>query len=157
MPASMKAWTEPGMCRWCGLGIITKGQRDKRRTWHPECVKIYRIACFSNDQRAAVWERDRGLCARCGTQTIKNVLIRGFGNTADRAVDLAKVPYHYLPPTGHLWQVDHIRPLLDANGDMEFYLLANLQTLCTKCHVAKGVEDNRRRKTASDNQLLLNA
>lgn len=66
-----------------------------------------------------------------------------------------KMPYHHVGPMGHLWQADHIRPLLDANGDIEFYLLANLQTLCTPCHVAKGVEDNRRRKAAADAQLEL--
>lgn len=47
---------------------------------------------------------------------------------------------------GRLWQADHIRPLLEANGDISYFLLANLQTLCHECHIAKGKEDNRRRK-----------
>lgn len=54
--------------------------------------------------------------------------------------------YHLQRGMGQLWQADHIRPLIEANGDLSFYLLANLQTLCTKCHLAKGAEDRQRRK-----------
>jgi 5-methylcytosine-specific restriction endonuclease McrA len=35
------------------------------------------------------------------------------------------------------WQADHIRPLYKSNGELEFFKLSNLQTLCTACHKAK--------------------
>lgn len=35
-----------------------------------------------------------------------------------------------------------------ANGDISFWMLGNIQTLCTKCHIAKGKEDNARRRLA---------
>lgn len=159
LPESMRRKQPKGQCRWCDTPILKPdGSVNTYRGWHPDCVTLYRIAAFSNDQRRAVWERDRGLCARCGTQTIRNVVIRGFGNTGDRVVDLAKVPYHYLPPTGHLWQADHIRPLVEANGDLAYYAVANLQTLCTKCHLEKGANDRKRRKLeaskAQDGELF---
>lgn len=141
MPPSMKAWTEPGMCRWCGLGIVTSGQRDKRRTWHPECVKIYRIACFSNDQRAAVWERDHGVCARCETNTVVEVSLRW----SNRKIDPTKMPYHLVGPMGHLWQADHIRPLLEANADMEILPVGQSPNALHEVSRRKG----RRRQPAS--------
>jgi hypothetical protein len=46
--------------------------------------------------------------------------------------------------SGSAWQHDHIRPLIEANGDLTFWQLDNIQTLCTACHVAKTADDNRR-------------
>lgn len=56
---------------------------------------------------------------------------------------------------GNLWQHDHIRPLVEANGDISFWHLDNIQTLCTACHVAKGKEDSRRRKAQRSQQEFL--
>lgn len=146
MPLSMLRHQPKGQCRWCDEPILKpNGEVNTARGWHPECVTTYRIAAFSNDQRAAVWKRDHGVCARCGTDTVKEIK----SPWSNRAFVPADTPYHLVGPMGHLWQADHVRPLLDAKGDMAFYLLSNLQTLCTKCHVAKGVEDNRRRKAAN--------
>lgn len=145
MPSSMLRHQPKGQCRWCDTPILKPdGSINTARGWHPECVKIYRIACFSNDQREAVFQRDIGICARRGTDTIndlpKSTRMKAF-------LELGKSPpYWAMGPMGNLWQADHIRPLLDANRDLEFFLLSNLQTLCTKCRVEKGVEDNRRRK-----------
>jgi 5-methylcytosine-specific restriction endonuclease McrA len=33
--------------------------------------------------------------------------------------------------------MDHIRPLIESLGNIEFWRLSNLQTLCVKCHHAK--------------------
>ena len=35
------------------------------------------------------------------------------------------------------WQMDHIKPLIESNGDLRFWELDNLQTLCEPCHHAK--------------------
>lgn len=145
LPESMKRHVPKGQCRWCNQPILKPdGTENRARNWHPACVDIYMIACFSDAQRKAVWKRDHGVCARCGTQTVKEV--RGFTH---RPLDVMKLPYHLLGPMGRLWQADHIRPLLEANGDMSYYLLSNLQTLCNGCHIQKGKEDNRRRKMSA--------
>lgn len=45
------------------------------------------------------------------------------------------------------WQADHIRPLCEADGDLSFWELPNLRTLCTPCHKAKTREDVARLAT----------
>ena len=33
--------------------------------------------------------------------------------------------------------MDHIKPLIEAQGNLDYWRLGNLQTLCTDCHVKK--------------------
>jgi 5-methylcytosine-specific restriction endonuclease McrA len=33
--------------------------------------------------------------------------------------------------------MDHIKPLIEAQGDLSFWQMGNLQTLCHPCHTAK--------------------
>lgn len=119
LPESMKAHSVPGCCRWCGLGMLdAHGLRLKRRTWHPECVKVFKLVCWPAETRRAVFDRDRGVCARCGDR-------RERLHTND-------------------WQHDHIvcLKLADPN-DLSFWQLGNIQTLCTPCHKRKTKEDLR--------------
>lgn len=44
------------------------------------------------------------------------------------------------------WQHDHIRPLVEAHGDLAYWKMENVQTLCSACHIEKGREDNARRR-----------
>jgi 5-methylcytosine-specific restriction endonuclease McrA len=82
---------------------------------------------FSDDQRRAVFTRDRGVCSGCGKDTLAEDEYhrRGYRNTGD------------------LWQADHVKPLFRSNGNMEFFKLANLQTLCTRCHKVKSNADRK--------------
>jgi len=57
-----------------------------------------------------VYERDKGLCAECGLDT---VAAKPKGRT------------------GHLWQADHIVPVIEGGGECD---LQNMRTLCTACH-----------------------
>lgn len=43
------------------------------------------------------------------------------------------------------WEVDHIKPLAEANGDFSYWLMGNLQTLCGACHKAKTKAEHGRR------------
>ena len=91
---------------------------------NPECVKVYRIACFSTDQRKAVWERDRGVCQTCSTDT-KTL---GGGQR--------------LFSSGKLWQADHRRALHTGDGsDVSLFSLDNLFTICTPCHRTKNKQE----------------
>jgi hypothetical protein len=59
-----------GICRWCGLPIMRPdGRPDRRRNWHPECVESYKL-CWPGHARQRVKERDGGICAGCGRDTV---------------------------------------------------------------------------------------
>lgn len=98
-----------GYCRVCGEEILRDdGKLNKRSTWHPACFKAYQLIHWPAETRKAVWKRDRGQCAGCGTKChIRN------------------------------WDLDHRRPLIEAKGRIEFWEMDNLQTLCQECHKAK--------------------
>ena len=103
----------PGQCRWCGQLIFkADGQTlNKRANWHPACVKEYKLVAWPAVTRRAVFKRDKGVCIKCGHQCAK----------AGKDV----------------WHLDHIKPLIEAAGDIKYWTLANLQTLCQPCHHAK--------------------
>lgn len=104
----------------------------------------------SQEQRKRVFERDKAICARCGTDIAATALER---YPHWKSLDFAR--QRMLHAGGDFWQADHIRPLVEANGDWSFFTLDNLQTLCTACHIEKGKEDNRRRKQAREQQMAL--
>lgn len=138
LPDSMKRPAVRGMCRWCGLPVLNGKQQSTKRTWHPACVAAFKLIHWPAETRRVVFERDKGVCARCRKDTMAEKREReghwwkgGMPNG-----------------TGRLWQHDHIRPLLEANGDLSFWSLDNIQTLCTPCHIEKGKEDNARRREA---------
>lgn len=214
-PTLPRSFTHPeaGHCRWCGLPVLEGKppvQTKRIRCWHPDCVTIYRIAMFSSDQRTHVFKRDKGICARCGTDC-EAMRLRCFPGSGNRRrggrwpgrfygppdwgtyydrygrTDAYQEPLrratarwhaHWHPKLlrgldnrrkriaalgwrafdreeGAWWQADHIRPLIESEGRLEFFLLSNLQTLCHRCHVEKGKEDNRRRKATRDPQLTI--
>ena len=101
-----------GTCRWCNREIgLTKTGRQSKSRWHKECFLEYEVLFFASETRKHVWRRDLGVCKVCKTQCDKK------GKNG--------------------WQMDHITPLIEANGDLEYWRLPNLQTLCKVCHKAK--------------------
>lgn len=52
----------PGECSWCGIDVPRR-----RRTWcGSDCIREYRLRFDPGFIRAAVFSRDRGICATCG-------------------------------------------------------------------------------------------
>lgn len=102
----------PGTCRWCNelIGLTKTGRQSKSR-WHEACGKEYEILNFVGETRKAVWKRDQGKCAACG------VVCDRKGKNG--------------------WDMDHIKPLIEAKGDLAYWRLPNLQTLCKACHIKK--------------------
>ena len=118
-----------GQCRYCGLPILDKkGNPKKRANWHPDCVNQYKLIYWPNVTRRAVWARDKGKCAGCGTQCTRK------------------------GPQG--WHMDHITPLIEAKGDVRYWQLPNLQTLCHTCHHAKTGAEATARAEARRKQKL---
>lgn len=102
------------VCRRCG-GQVPKG----RRTFCGKtCVHEHRIRTDPGYVRLKVFERDRGVCASCGVDT------------------MAEIPERHRKSrgSGHLWQADHIVPVVEGGGEcgLEYY-----RTLCTACHKAE--------------------
>jgi 5-methylcytosine-specific restriction endonuclease McrA len=139
-----------GTCRWCELPILRPdGRPDRRRNWHPACVEVYKLS-WPSHARQRVRERDGGICARCGGDTVTRQLRRS------RPITPRPHDRHYAGPycravwiERHGWELDHIVPLADG-GTHE---LSNMQTLCRACHRAKtvreAVERARRRRAAA--------
>lgn len=103
----------PGQCRWCGLDILKPDgvTLNTRANWHPKCVKDYKLVAWPAVTRREVWKRDKGKCVQCGHQC------------ARKGADV--------------WHLDHVKPLIEAQGDLSYWKLANLQTLCQPCHHKK--------------------
>jgi 5-methylcytosine-specific restriction endonuclease McrA len=95
------------------------GKVNRRLHWHRQCASAWR---FMNDRfyaRQVIRARDGGQCAACPTQCAEDG-----------------------------WEVDHIRPLVLANGDYSFFLQSNVQTLCKPCHRAKSATEQSLDKTS---------
>lgn len=99
------------------------GGKQTRRTWCPDCLETYLTATRPNHLRQRVWERDHGVCAACGVQC------RHYRRDLTRPA----------------WEADHIIPLIDAPRDVWFWTLANVRTLCEKCHTRITAEQNAAR------------
>ena len=98
-----------GDCRYCGQPIYKKdGKINLRAGWHKDCVEEYKLIYWVKETRKAVWKRDRGHCAGCGTKCG----LKG-------------------------WEMDHHKPLYEANGDITYWHLSNCTTKCHACHKAK--------------------
>lgn len=115
-------FNQKGHCHWCG-GPVTA---PRRRTWcSDECVQEWTIRTSPAAVRYAVWKRDHGICAECGTDhSIERTT--AYGDT-------------YTVGLEGPWDADHILPVWKGGG------LAGLdgyQTLCrTPCHAAKTARD----------------
>ncbi len=96
-------------CQQCSHLFTTRS----RKGWHycsSECSHLGRLANDSKYRRALVFERDNGVCAKCG-------------------VDCKQIA-----PVGkkrYSWEVDHIHPQRFAGRDVS---LDGLRTLCVPCH-----------------------
>lgn len=106
--------------------------------------------------RKGVWNRDRGICARCGCDCVMRMRILrkawlSLWRYADmletnrwRGRDLAFLDWHFVELFGpvevlwlpHAWEADHIIEKRAGGSNA----LSNLQTLCIPCHRRKTAE-----------------
>jgi len=113
-PPKPAGWDNPvkGTCRFCNEPVLKEdGSPNTRSHWHPICVIDYKMIYWPDVTRKAVWMRDEGKCAVCGHKC------------ARRGTDV--------------WHLDHIVPLIEAHGNIAYWQMGNLQTLCQPCHHAK--------------------
>lgn len=104
-----------GSCRYCGGVTLDKnGNVRKRANWHEDCLEEYKTIHWPQHTREVVWKRDKGQCAKCPTK---------------------------LKSVRDSWDVDHRVPLIEAKGDIRYWKLENLDTLCLECHAAKTAQE----------------
>jgi len=134
-PPKPIGWNNPtkGTCRFCSEPILNEdGSINTRTYWHPICVIDYKMIYWPGVTRQAVWMRDEGRCAVCSHRC------------STRGSDV--------------WHLDHIQPLIESKGNIEFWKMGNLQTLCQTCHKAKtsreATERAAARKAAKDGVIL---
>jgi 5-methylcytosine-specific restriction endonuclease McrA len=116
-----------------------KMDRARRGTVEEEwgCVEEWRVRSDSGFARAAVFHRDRGVCLRCGLDTIalraRMELVLSCLRGGDGAAFREKLKDFdpFLGSHGELWNVDHAIPVSEGGGQCG---LDNLRTLCIPCH-----------------------
>lgn len=120
------------LCRWCNLEV-PKGRLTFCSDW---CVEEWRLRSDPGYLREKVLERDRGICAACGVDCL------GVERQLRRLRGAArlKVFLEWGLRAGarkSLWDADHIVPVVEGGGECD---LANIRTLCLKCHRAATAE-----------------
>ena len=105
----------------------------RRRTFCSDaCVHEWRLRSSTSYLRDCVLDRDRGICALCGLDTVRlrqKVMRLPF---ADRMRELKRMLDAGLVHRRRKswWEADHILPVVEG-GDSN---LDNLRTLCIPCH-----------------------
>src|SRR6266487_628651 len=117
-------------CRWCW------GDLTGRRTSYcsDACAHEFRLRSEPDYMRACVFVRDRGVCAKCGLDT---VAAGGWQlplalNVTPQGHDISnRTPVWQGYINRGSWEADHILPVVEGGGSCG---LSNLRTLCLPCH-----------------------
>ena len=128
-----------GHCRWCGVPVT-----GRRRTWCSDaCVAEYMLRASPARLRQALYRRDQGVCAICGSDTAAlERELKQLKRTDSKAFDarLSGLKYQGFNVQWRsfraLWEADHRIEIRDG-GDLG---MDNLQTLCVPCHRRKTTE-----------------
>jgi len=124
-------------CRWCGAAVPSR-----RRTFCSDaCVDQWKLRTDPGYLRERVFARDHGVCAQCGLDT-------GRLRKDKRKVDWA-ARKEFEKEWGyrrHLWDADHIVPVVEGGGECD---LSNIRTLCLRCHRAVTAQLRARRASAA--------
>ena len=125
-------WVAPSeidrLCRWCKTEVP-----KRRRTFCSDaCVHEWKLRTDPGYLREKVFDRDHGVCAACGIDT---VALRGDLRKLDYAARRQFLKTWRLREGSRksLWDADHILPVAEGGGQCD---LSNMRTLCLKCHAA---------------------
>ncbi len=113
-----------GPCRWCGVPV----PRGRFTFCGPACVHQWKLRTDPGYLREQVFARDHGVCAQCGLDT---EALRKNKRKLDYAA--RKQFENDWGARRSLWDADHILPVAEGGGECD---LANMRTLCLKCHRA---------------------
>jgi 5-methylcytosine-specific restriction enzyme A len=127
------------LCRWCALEV----PRGRRTFCSPYCVHEWKLRTNPGYLREQVLARDHGVCALCGTDT--ETLRKEFRKLDYRARRQFLKEWRLKEGWRRsLWEADHVVPVAEGGGECD---LANMRTLCLKCHRAATAELRKRLTT----------
>ncbi len=161
---------EPGHCRLCGVAILRKdGQPARNRRWCDSHQLEAKVIGQPIRARAAVFQRDRGICRDCGLDctSYETPLLNMLGDPiwpeqnyrvqinreralewCDRALKASNMVAIWPIDLGD-WHVDHARALHTVDRDdpdaWKYWTLENLRTRCPECHKAKTAQEAKDR------------
>ena len=114
-----------GICRWCNREVPVR-----RRTFCSDaCVHEWRMRTDPSYMRRQVLQRDRGICAACGLDTLEFYRRFQFVPARKRKALCRQLDMH--AKRRSFWDADHILPVSEGGGECD---LANIRTLCLWCH-----------------------
>jgi 5-methylcytosine-specific restriction enzyme A len=114
------------LCRWCNLEV----PRDRQTFCSDWCVTEWRLRTDPGFVRDQAFERDRGVCALCGVDTVAAWIQLKRSRATARARLLGHWGLRSLNRRT-LWDADHIIPVVEGGGACD---LENIRTLCLRCH-----------------------
>jgi 5-methylcytosine-specific restriction protein A len=124
------------LCRWCNLEA-PQGRRTFCSDW---CVEEWRLRTDPGYLREKVLGRDQGVCATCGVDCL--AASRQLKRLRGLARAKAMLEWGLRPGWKRsLWDADHIVPVAEGGGECD---LANIRTLCLKCHRVATAELRKR-------------
>lgn len=122
------------LCRWCNVEV-PPGRLTFCSEW---CVEEWKLRTDPGHLRERVLERDRGICAVCGLDCVGE--LRRVKRLRGAARAKANLEWR-VSGRKSLWDADHIVPVAEGGGECD---LANMRTLCLKCHRVHTEELRRR-------------
>jgi 5-methylcytosine-specific restriction protein A len=129
------------LCRWCNLEV-PKGRVTFCSDW---CVEEWRVRTDPGYVREKVLQRDRGICAVCGVDCLDAE--RRLKRLRGAARLKASLDWGVRAGSRKsLWDADHIVPVAEGGGECD---LANIRTLCLKCHRTATAELRKRLRATS--------
>lgn len=110
------------------------------------CVHEWKLRTQPAYLRERVLERDGGICAGCGVDTLAEARRMRYARGARRA-ELLRHWGLRTRTRRSLWDADHIVPVAEGGGECD---LGNIRTLCLRCHRAatRGLWERMRRNRA---------
>jgi 5-methylcytosine-specific restriction protein A len=129
------------LCRWCAIEV----PRGRRTFCSSDCVHEWKLRTDPGYLREQVFARDQGACAACGIST--ESLRKEFRKLDYRARRQFLKEWKLKEDWRRsLWDADHVIPVAEGGGECD---LANMRTLCLKCHRAATAELRKRLATKS--------
>jgi 5-methylcytosine-specific restriction protein A len=146
------------VCRWCG----TEVPQGRHHWCGQDCVDQYLATKGHQHLIDRVLARDKGVCAKCGIDTIayrKQRYRKPLTMVPNPELKGCTMPDYCLDgwDSGRRrwWEADHIVPCHEGGQNV----LSNLQTLCTLCHKARTRQQAalraQRRRTSMQPELQL--
>jgi hypothetical protein len=128
------------LCRWCNLEV-PKGRFTFCSNF---CVEEWKLRSSPAHLRERVFERDKGVCAKCQTDCEAALLqLKRSRGTARLKLQAA---WGVSGNRKSLWDADHIVPVVEGGGECD---LSNMRTLCLLCHRIETAALRMRLKSAA--------